>query len=93
VARYGSLDGILAALNDPAAGFAPGLRGKLLAAADYLAVAPTVVRVATDVRLPALDTTVPAQPREPERLLELAETWNVAGSVRRLVDAITATAS
>ncbi len=93
VARYGSLDAILAALPDPAAGFAPGLRGKLVSAADYLAVAPTVVRVAQDVKLPDLDTTLPSAPRQPERLLELAEAWNVAGAVRRLVDAITATTS
>jgi 5'-3' exonuclease len=92
VARYGGLDGILAALNDPEAGFAPGLRGKLLAAADYLAVAPTVVRVARDVALPKLETALPAVPRRPDRLLELAEEWGVAGAVRRLVDAIASTA-
>ena len=32
IARYGGLDAILAALDDPDAGFAPGLRGKLAAA-------------------------------------------------------------
>jgi 5'-3' exonuclease len=90
VARYGSLDGILAAMADPDAGFAPGLRAKLAAAADYLAVAPTVVRVARDVPLPKLDTTLPAAPAEPQRLLELAERWNLAGPCRRLVDALAA---
>ncbi len=80
VVRYGGLDGILAALRDPESGFAPGLRGKLAAAADYLAVAPKVVQVARDVALPPLDTTLPSAPREPERLIELAETWGVAGA-------------
>jgi 5'-3' exonuclease len=89
VARYGSLDAILAALDDPAAGFAPGLRAKLVDAKDYLAVAPTVVRVARDVALPPLDTTMPRAPRDPERLLALAERWNVASAARRLVDALT----
>jgi 5'-3' exonuclease len=93
VARYGSLDAIVAALADPDAGFAPGLRGKLVAAADYLAVAPTVVRVARDVAVPPLDTTLPGVPREPELLMELAQAWNVAGAVRRLVDAITGAAA
>jgi 5'-3' exonuclease len=88
VSRYGSLAGILAAMDDPAAGFAPGLRAKLAAAADYLAVAPTVVRVARDVPLPKLDTALPPAPAEPERLLELAERWNLAGSCRRFVDAM-----
>ncbi len=87
VDRYGSLDAILAALADPDAGFAPGLRTKLLAAADYLGVAPTVVRVATDLPIPDLDWTLPAVPRDPDRLLELAGRFGVAGAVRRLVDA------
>ena len=68
-----SLAGILAALDDPGSGFAPGLRAKLAAARDYLAVAPKVVRVALDVPLPALDTALPAAPADPDRLLELAE--------------------
>lgn len=88
IARYGGLAGVLAAMADPAAGFAPGLRAKLAAAADYLAVAPTVVRVARDVPLPKLDTALPAAPADPDRLLELAEQWNLAGSCRRLVDAM-----
>ena len=92
VTRYGGLDGILAALDDPEAGFAPGLRGKLVAAADYLAVAPTVVRVARDVALPKLETALPSAPHRPDRLIELAEKWGVAGAVRRLVDAIASTA-
>ncbi|MGC5051646.1 5'-3' exonuclease [Micromonospora sp. DT48] len=86
--RYGDIAGILAALDDPAAGFAPGLRTKLNAARDYLAVAPKVVRVALDVPLPALATELPAAPADPRRLLDLAERWNLAGSTRRLVDAL-----
>jgi 5'-3' exonuclease len=86
--RYGSLDGILAALDDPAAGFAPGLRTKLVAAREYLAVAPQVVRVALDVPLPELVTELPSAPVDPDRLLALAEKWNLGGSCRRLVDAL-----
>ena len=93
ITRYGDLDAMLAALDDPAAGFAPGLRAKLDAARDYLKVAPTVVRVARDVPLPPLDTTLPGSPVDPDRLMELAERWNLAGSCRRLVDAITAATS
>jgi 5'-3' exonuclease len=88
VHRYGSLDAILATLDDPGAGFAPGVRAKIAAARDYLAVAPKVVAVARDVPLPPLDTTLPAEPAHPDTLLALAEKWSVAGPVRRLVDAI-----
>jgi 5'-3' exonuclease len=88
VTRYGSLAGILAAVTDPSAGFAPGLRSKLVAAADYLAVAPTVVQVARGVPLPALDPDLPAAPRDPQRLGELTEQWGLAGAVRRLTEAL-----
>ena len=87
IARYGSLDAIVAALEDPEASFGPGLRNKLAAAAPYLAVAPKVVRVARDVPLPKLRTQLPSGPRHPDRLIELAEAWNIANPVRRLVDA------
>jgi 5'-3' exonuclease len=92
VARYGDLAGILAATEDPTAGFAPGLRAKLAAAEAYLAVAPTVVRVARDIPIPALDSTLPTEPADPDRLLHLAEKWNLAGPTKRLVDAFQVTA-
>jgi 5'-3' exonuclease len=88
VARYGSLDAIVAALDDPAAGFAPGLRNQLGAAREYLAVAPTVVRVARDAPVPTVDTALPRAPRDADRLLDLAQQWGVASPVRRLVDAL-----
>ena len=88
VARYGGVEDILAALDDPAAGFAPGLRTKLDAARDYLARALPVCRVALDVRLPEFDPALPGTPKHPDALLALAERWNLAGSARRLVDAL-----
>jgi 5'-3' exonuclease len=89
--RYGSLAGVLAALDDPASGFAPGLRAKLAAAGDYLAVAPKVVEVARDAPVPQLDTALPGAPVDPDGLVKLAERWNLAGPTRRLVDAIAQT--
>ncbi|MET8044064.1 5'-3' exonuclease [Micromonospora sp. NPDC005215] len=92
IERYGSVAGILAALDDSDSSFAPGLRTKLAAARDYLGVAPTVVRVALDVPLPELPTALPTAPVDPDRLLDLAGRWNLAGSTRRLVDALAARA-
>ncbi|UQU61500.1 5'-3' exonuclease [Couchioplanes caeruleus] len=90
IARYGGIDEILASLDDPASGFAPGLRTKLLAAKDYLAAALPVCKVALDVPLPAFDPALPRAPRDDEALLALAARWNLAGSARRLVDALAA---
>jgi 5'-3' exonuclease len=89
VDRYGSLAGVLTALDDPGAGFAPGLRTKLQAGRDYLGVAPEVVRVALDVAVPPVDGRLPSA-AEGERVLALAEKWNIAGAARRAVDALTA---
>jgi 5'-3' exonuclease len=88
IARYGSLSAVVAALDDPSAGFAPGLRAKLIAGRDYLAAAPKVVRVAHDVPVPPLDGALPCAPTDAERVMNLAERWNVAGSMRRVVDAL-----
>ena len=87
VARYGGLDGIVAALDDPDAGFAPGLRGKLdrragLPGGGARGRAGRPRRRAADAGHRAARGT-----RDADRLLELAETWGVAGPVRRLVDA------
>ncbi|GAA5181047.1 5'-3' exonuclease [Rugosimonospora acidiphila] len=90
--RYGSLAGVLAALDDPAAGFAAGLRAKLASAGPYLAVAPKVVEVARDAPIPEFDTVLPGAPADPEGLLKLAQQWNLAGPTTRLVDAMAAAA-
>jgi 5'-3' exonuclease len=88
ITRYGSLAALLDALDDPTAGFAPGLRGKLVAGREYLAAALPVVRVALDAPVPAVDTTMPSEPADPERLFALAERWGIAGPAKRFVDAM-----
>ena len=90
VTRFGGLDDIVAALDKPDAPFAAGVRAKLAAATDYLAAAGPVVRVATDAPLPEVDLTLPTAPADPNALLALAERWNLASPIRRLVDAAAA---
>ncbi len=62
--------------------------GKLATARDYLAVAPTVVRVALDVPLPAYDDTLPLAPRDPARLVRLADRWGLDSALNRLLAAM-----
>ncbi|HEX5566808.1 MAG TPA: 5'-3' exonuclease [Streptomyces sp.] len=88
LAAHGDLDGILAAVDDPASGLTPAQRRRLEAARPYLAVAPKVVRVADDVRLPDFDAALPAGPLHPRTLEELAERWGLGGSLRRLLAAL-----
>ncbi|HSF25897.1 MAG TPA: 5'-3' exonuclease [Actinomycetes bacterium] len=87
---YGDLPGVLAALDDPKSGLSPTLRRRLDAARDYLAVAPAVVRVVTDLDLPAVDDRLPRAPADLEGLAELATRWNLGGSVQRVVAALAA---
>jgi 5'-3' exonuclease len=83
--KYGDLRGIVAAAGDPASDMAPGPRRRILDAADYLLVAPQVVAVARDIDLRPYDATLRTAPRDPGRLDELAERYNLASPVARLV--------
>ncbi|WP_131740540.1 5'-3' exonuclease [Actinomadura roseirufa] len=100
VTRFGSVAGILAALDAGGeaggdagkdAGFPAGARRRLEAAREYLAAAETVVRVVTDIDAPelaGLDDRLPAAPRDPEALVELADRWNLSSPVNRLLNAL-----
>ncbi|GAA2934457.1 5'-3' exonuclease [Streptomyces enissocaesilis] len=85
---YGDLAGIMAAVADPASKLTPSQRKRLDEARDYIAVAPKVVRVATDVPLPDFDPALPAEPRDPATLDELAARWGLGGSLQRLLGAL-----
>jgi 5'-3' exonuclease len=85
ITAHGDVAGVLSAAADPGSGIAPGLRGKLLGASDYLAVAPTVVGVVRDLPVPELDARLPATPRDPEALLALSDRWGLAGPLNRVL--------
>ncbi|MCD0481312.1 5'-3' exonuclease [Streptacidiphilus sp. ASG 303] len=85
LAAYGSLDGVLAAVEDPSSGLTPTQRRRLREGAGYLAVAPRVVRVADDVALPDFDPVLPREPRDPMTLEELSDRWGLGGSLQRLL--------
>ncbi|TVL90649.1 5'-3' exonuclease [Streptomyces sp. SAJ15] len=88
LAGYGDLAGIMAAVDDPSSKLTPTQRRRLDEARPYLAVAPRVVRVASDVALPAADPTLPRAPRHPEALDALARRWGLGGSLQRLLDTL-----
>jgi 5'-3' exonuclease len=87
ITQFGSLHGLLVAAQDGK--LAAPVTAKLVAAADYLAVAPTVVRVATDAAVVmSCEDTLPARPADPGRLAEIGERWGVESSVQRLTEAL-----
>jgi 5'-3' exonuclease len=86
VSKYGRIEEILEAARSSVLG--GSVRSKILQAADYLAVAPAVVRGRTDVEIPSLVTAIPATPADPEMLSALAETFGLESAVGRLTKAI-----
>ena len=91
VSRYGAVEDILVAAADSTSGLASGPRAKVLAAADYLKVAPQVVRVARDAPVtvaPAGDGRLPAAPIDPAALIDLIKTNGIGGPVKRVLDTL-----
>ena len=88
--KYGDLAGILAAASDPSGGVSGGIRSKLAAAIDYLAVAPTVVAVARDLDLGVSwdELELPAAPADPGRFADLTEALGLGGSGQRILDTL-----
>ncbi|WP_407987162.1 5'-3' exonuclease [Kitasatospora sp. CMC57] len=86
--EYGDLAGIRAAAADPFSKLTPARRKNLLGGAAYLDVAPTVVRVATDVALPAFDPALPREPLDPMTLEALATRWGLGTPLTRLLDTL-----
>jgi 5'-3' exonuclease len=88
IGRFGTIEGLLEAIDDPVAEMSPTIRRRLAEAADYLRVAADVVRIRADVPLPEHYDALPRQPRDPEALVELGERWNLDNSLNRVLNAL-----
>ncbi len=88
IRTFGSVAGIIKALDAGHGGFPRGTRDKLQAARDYLVIAPQVVRVAADVPLPPVDGRLPVQPPDAVALSEFGERWGLGSSLSRFVAAL-----
>jgi 5'-3' exonuclease len=85
--EFGSLAGIqqaAAATVVPKPPLTAAVLKKLHAATDYLAAAPRVVAVVTDIDLPPVDGDLPRHPADPGALAALAAAHGLESSVRRL---------
>ena len=85
ITEYGDLAGVRAAAADRASKLTPAKRRGILEAAEYLDVAPKVVRVAGDVPLPEFDPALPTDPADPELLQALVARWGLGGAVGRVL--------
>lgn len=90
ITQFGSLQALIAAAEDGDNRITPRIRGKLADAADYLAAAPSVVRVVRDAPV-VLDRTgdaIPRRPADPDRVAEIGRRWGLGGSLDRLLKAL-----
>ncbi|MGV9584790.1 5'-3' exonuclease [Nocardia farcinica] len=91
ISRFGSLEALCAAVEDADADLAPGVRAKLRAAEDYLKAAAPVVRVVRDATVDlSRSDTLPTEPADRDRLLELGTRYNAESPVQRLIKAMAA---
>ncbi|RZS43766.1 5'-3' exonuclease [Herbihabitans rhizosphaerae] len=89
ITEFGTLAALLAAAEAGDSRVPPRARASLAAAADYLAVAPKVVRVAADAEIDQdHEDVIPAEPRDRARVLELKERYNLGAPVDRLLGAL-----
>ena len=86
--RFGTIDAVIAAAADPDSEMGPGPRGKIKAAADYLAVAPRVVAVRRDLDLGGPDLTRPRTPADHDAVVALDAQYGLGSSAVRLVEAL-----
>lgn len=87
LAAADDLDGIRSAAAEGTAG-SPAQRAKILAAADYLDVAPTVVGVVRDLDLAPADDRIAVDDVRAEAATELAARWNLGTSMTRALAAL-----
>jgi 5'-3' exonuclease len=93
VNKFGSIEDILRLAQSGDSVMSPMIRTKVLAAADYLAVAPAVVRGRVDLAISELDTALPAAPVNEELLSALGEKYGLTSSLQRLRVALAAAAA
>jgi 5'-3' exonuclease len=88
VRSFGSVEGMLAAIDAGHGGWPAGSRAKLVAARPYLEAAIPVVAVATDAPVPVINGHLPARPPDPAALADLDARWDLSSSLGRLMSAL-----
>ena len=85
LARFGDLEGVLAAATTTSSGIPAGQAAKLRAGAEYALRALPAVRVVRDLPLPAVDAAVSLTDAQRAAGAALAERWGLGGSMDRVL--------
>jgi 5'-3' exonuclease len=86
--HFASVDEALQGAHDMHKELTPALAKKIIAGADYLKIAPTLVNCARDVALPNLDISMPKAPADMSKIYEMKDRYGLGASVDRLISAL-----
>jgi 5'-3' exonuclease len=86
--NFANTDEALAGAHDAHPSLTPALAKKIIAGADYLKIAPTLVNCAQDVALPKLDIDMPKAPSDLSKIYEMKERYGLGASVDRMIAAL-----
>jgi 5'-3' exonuclease len=86
--HFADIDEALQGAHDMHKELTSALAKKIIAGADYLKIAPTLVNCARDVALPNLDISLPKAPADLSKIYEMKERYGLGASVDRLISAL-----
>ncbi len=86
--NFATVEAALSAAHNADLALPAALAKKIIAGADYLKIAPTLVRVARDVALPKVDFRMPSAPKDLSAIYQFKERYALGASVDRLISAL-----
>jgi len=86
--NFATAEEALAGAHEAHAALPPALAKKIIAGADYLKIAPKLVRVARDAPLPKVDISLPKAPADLSKLYKIKDQYGLGASIDRLIAAL-----
>ena len=86
--NFATVEDALAAAHEAHASLPPALVKKIIAGAEYLSIAPKLVRVARDAPLPKVDLSMPKAPADLSKLYQMKDQYGLGASIDRLIAAL-----
>ncbi|CAB5239785.1 unannotated protein [freshwater metagenome] len=85
---FANVDDAMSAALESHISLPPALAKKIIAGADYLKIAPTLVHCAKDVALPKIDLQVPERPKNLDEIYQFQSTYALGASIDRMIAAL-----
>ncbi len=86
--HFASVDEALAGAVAGHEALPPALAKKIIAGADYLKIAPTLVHCARDVAIPQMSIEMPKKPADLSQIYQMKDEYGLGASVDRLISAL-----